>query len=211
MTYTYFDVETIPDQSPDALERAMQSVKVPGNYKDPNTIEKYKQEKAQEALDKTALDGFKGHVACISWLHADGWVESASVRTLDDEALAIRDFFKSLKGHKLVGHNIVDFDLVFLTKRALVLGVPLPNDFAWPRNPKPWDNAIFDTMTQFGKEWVSLDALCGYMGIDGKDDVDGSMVSGMWDMGLHDAIQRYCEADVMRVKQVHERFMSVGW
>lgn len=208
MAYTYFDIETIPDQSENALEIALQGIKAPANYKDKEKIEEYKKEKAQDALDKTALDGFKGHVCCIGVND-----EVYSVRDIKDERDALKWLFAMLDGHTLVGHNIIGFDIPFLTKRAFVLDVRLPVDFYWPRNPKPWDSNVFDTMMRFGngKDYVSLDSLCRLASVEGKKDIDGSMVSGLWKSGLHDAIAEYCKDDVKRVRAVHERFLSIGW
>lgn len=208
MTYTYFDVETIPDQSEGALERAKESVKVPANYKNPDTIAAYIEENAQEAWEKTALDGWKGHVSCIV---ADG--TEYKVDNISIEKSILNYFFRDLKESTLVGHNIIGFDIPFLTKRALVLGVKLPPEHIWPRSLKPWDNKVFDTMTQLGngKEFISLDNLARNLGIKGKGNTTGKQVHYMWQNGLHDEIAEYCADDVRIVREIHERFLSVGW
>lgn len=208
MTYTYFDVETIPDQSEGALERANESIKVPANYKNPDVIAAYIEENAQEAWEKTALDGWKGHVACIV---AGGgrW----SITDTSEEKALLQDFFNYLSVSTLVGHNIIGFDIPFLTKRALVLGVKLPLDYIWPRNLKPWDTRVFDTMLQMGngKEFISLDNLAKNLGIKGKGNTTGAQVHYMWQNGLHDEIAEYCADDVRIVREIHERFLSCGW
>lgn len=208
MTYTYFDVETIPDQSEGALKRAKESVKIPNNYKNPDTIAAYIEENAQEAWEKTALDGWKGHVACI--VANDREYEISDIK---DEKFMLQSFFSSLVESTLVGHNIIGFDIPFLTKRALVLGVKLPIDYIWPRNLKPWDTKVFDTMTAFGngKEFISLDNLARNLGIKGKGNTTGKQVHYMWQNGLHDEIAEYCSDDVRIVREIHERFLSVGW
>lgn len=208
MTYTYFDVETIPDQSEGALERAKESVKVPANYKNPDTIAAYIEENAQEAWENTALDGWKGHVACISTFDREYIIDD-----IKDEKFALSHFFKELPESTLVGHHIVGFDIPFLTKRALVLGVKLPPEHIWPRSLKPWDNKVFDTMKQLGngKEFISLDNLASNLGIKGKGNMTGKKVHYMWQNGLHDEIAEYCADDVRIVREIHERFLSVGW
>lgn len=208
MTYTYFDVETIPDQSEGALERAKEYVKIPSNYKNPDTIAAYIEENAQEAWERTALDGWKGHVACIV---SNGTI--FSIEDVRDEKSLLRTFFSSLQESTFVGHNIISFDIPFLTKRALVLGVKLPPEHIWPRNLKPWDNRVFDTMLQLGngKEFISLDNLARNLGIKGKGNTTGAQVHYMWKNGLHDEIAEYCSDDVRIVREIHERFLSVGW
>lgn len=208
MSFTYMDCETIPDQSEGALERAKESVKVPANYKNPDTIAAYIEENAQEAWERTALDGWKGHVACI--------VSNETIFSIEDvrdEKSLLRTFFSSLQESTLVGHNLINFDIPFLTKRALVLGVKLPPEHIWSRSLRPWDNKVFDTMTQLGngKEFISLDNLARNLGIKGKGNTTGKQVHYMWQNGLHDEIAEYCADDVRIVREIHERFLSVGW
>lgn len=208
MSYTYFDVETIPDQSEGALERAKESVKVPANYKNPDTIAAYIEENAQEVWERTALDGWNGHVACIVANGTEYKVDNISI-----EKSILNYFFRDLKESTLVGHHIIGFDIPFLTKRALVLGVKLPPEHIWPRSLKPWDNKVFDTMTQLGngKDFISLDNLARNLGIKGKGNTTGKQVHYMWQNGLHDEIAEYCADDVRIVREIHERFLSVGW
>lgn len=207
MTYTYFDVESIPDQREGALERAKESVKIPSNYKNPDTIAAYIEENAKEAWEKTALDGWRGHVACIV-ANDEKW----AIGDVGSEKVMLQDFFNQMKESTLVGHNIISFDIPFLTKRALVLGVKLPPEHIWPRSLKPWDNKVFDTMTALGngKEFISLDNLARNLGIKGKG-ANGKQVHYMWQHGLHDEIAEYCADDVRIVREIHERFLSVGW
>lgn len=209
MTYTYMDVETIPDQSEGALERAKESIKVPGTHKKPETIAQYIEDNAQEAWERTALDGWKGHVACIATSYGGPF----SIRDVRDEKESLNWFFRDMLETTLVGHNIIGFDIPFLTKRALVLGVKLPAWHIWPRNLRPWDNRVFDTMLQLGngKEFVSLDNLARNLGIKGKGATNGKQVHYMWQQGLHDEIAEYCADDVRIVREIHERFLSVGW
>lgn len=203
MSWTYFDIETLPDQRPGAREKATENIKVPSNYKNPDAIAKYIEENAEEAYLKTALDGWKGHVVCIC----------TDKHRFDyqcfDEATIIALFFDSLRAdHQLVGHNIIGFDIPFITRRALVLGVKLPPDYLWPRNLKPWDKRVFDTMQELGGG--SLNSLAEAFGIEGKSN-HGGVVYQMWLDGLHDEIAEYCADDVRIVREIHERLMKAGW
>src|SRR5690606_38370247 len=104
----------------------------------------------------------KGHVAHIS-VNGVPYI----VRDVNDEKEVLSLFFRELPESTLVGHNIISFDIPFLTKRALVLGVKLPPEHIWPRNLKPWGQRVFDTMTAFGngKEFITLDNLARNLGI----------------------------------------------
>ena len=87
----------------------------------------------------------------------------------------------------------------------MVLGIRVP---AWlPRNPKPWDSIVFDTMVAWSgaRDTVSMDNLCQALGIPGKGDTDGSMVAGMWARCEYDAIASYCREDVERTRAIHRK------
>ena len=210
MSYLYFDIETIPDQSEYALDRAKESVKVPANYKNPDTIAQYIEDNAVEQWKKTALDGFSGHVICIGTNFG-----TFVANDVAEEEKIIRDFYQLIAKNpelSIVGHNIIGFDIPFLTKRSIVLGVKLPPEHIWPRNPKPWDNRVFDTMMQFGngKEFIGLDKLAKSLGIKGKS-VSGEEVIFHWQQGNIQAIRDYCVDDVRIVEEIHKKFLSVNW
>jgi predicted PolB exonuclease-like 3'-5' exonuclease len=218
--FVYFDLETIPSQSPEYLERCRSKVKPPATIKKSESIEKWFAESAeaaaQEAFDKSSFDGGRGHICTIAWAKNDGEIKCFHAATLADEKPLLMAFFNDLdKYHSetLVGHNIIGFDIGFLRKRAVSLGVKLPGAHMMPRDPKPWDKKIQDTMIMWagsGKT-VSLDDLCDILGIDGKDGFDGSMVAEAWKNGEHAKIAEYCRDDVHRVREIHRRFIAVGW
>jgi uncharacterized protein YprB with RNaseH-like and TPR domain len=68
--------------------------------------------------------------------------------------------------HKLCGHNIKEFDVPYICRRAMVHGLTLPTiiDSA---GKKPWEVSHIDTMElwKFGdrKSFCSLDLLCRVM------------------------------------------------
>lgn len=215
-TYIYFDIETIPDQSPGAFERAVKRVKPPASLKKKESIERWMDENREDAawdiLHKTGLDGASGHVCTIGWAKNGRAVEVRHAESRTEEAEIIREFFAALDPYHsetLVGHNIVGFDIPFLIKRAIVLGIELPGPTTFPRDPKPWDKAVFDTMTAWAgaRDRISLDRLCDTLGIPGKDGFDGSQVAQAWANGEHQKIAEYCDDDVKRVRAIHKKFL----
>lgn len=213
--HLYFDIETIPCQDAGHLEKLRGDVKAPGNIKKPESIEKWLDENrdaaAADAMAKTSFDGGRGHVCAIGMAAGDApvWVEYAD--TLERERAVIAAFFDCVDHRTiLVGHNITGFDLWFLRQRAIVLGVPMPPSNAFPRDPKPWDRNVVDTMHAWAgaRDTVSLDNLCGILGIPGKDGFDGSMVADAWANGEHDTIREYCADDVNRVREIHKRMVA---
>ena len=216
--FVYLDIETIPCQSPDYLAELQKGIRPPGNIKKPESIAAWLAENretaAVEALAKTSFDGGRGHVCTIAWAKNDGPVFVAHAETVDDERAVLQSFFSALDAYHaeiLVGHNVAGFDLPFLRKRAIVLGLEIPHGL--PRDPKPWDKSINDTMSMWagGRDFISMDALCGILGIPGKDGFDGSMVAQAWADGKHSTIAEYCEDDVWRTREIHKRFLAAGW
>lgn len=218
--YVYFDIETIPDQAPDALDRARRQVKAPASLKKRESIDAWlaenSEEAAREILHKTGRDGATGHVCTIAWANNGGEIEVRHAESRIEEEWVIREFFEALEPYHaetLVGHNIAGFDLPFLLKRAVILGIPLPPAHKMPRDPKPWGSEVFDTMTAWAgsRDRISLDRLCGALGFHGKDGFDGSMVAEAWAAGEHRKIVEYCRDDVDLVRRVHQRFLRVDF
>lgn len=215
-SYVYFDIETIPDQSPDTLDRLRAEVTAPASYKKQESIDTWlaenRERAAREALAKTSLDGATGHVCTIGWAVNDGPVRVEHAETLGEEADIIGTFFKALPRAwaTLVGHNITGFDIPFLLKRAVILGIELPASNVIPRDPKPWSSEVFDTMPAWagGRGWISMNQLCGHLGIVGKTDFDGSMVAEAWAAGQHLTIAEYCDDDVRRTRAIHQKFLQ---
>jgi 3'-5' exonuclease len=238
MKHIYFDIETIPAQRDTHVAAiraemdadratALQLVKAPSNYKDPEKIAAYIEAErerinadheafVQAAILKTGLDGSFGQIVCIGWAFDDGETQSlqAGGLSLDDEASLIADWFAALSAAHvgnsgtrpvLVGHNHAAFDIPFVWKRAIVHGIKPP--FWFPRDPKPWSDVLFDTMTQWAgaRERISLDRLCRALGITGKDDFTGADVWPAVQAGRINDVASYCRGDVERTRAIHRR------
>lgn len=214
--YLYLDIESIPTNNPIAIDRIAADIKPPAAMKRLETIKAWeendKADAIKEAVAKTSFDGGYGHVCCIGWAWNDEEVKTVSLGLNDASEREILEGLASTTRRSneqpvIVGHYVADFDLRFLWQRAFVLGVKMPA--WWPRDPKPWSKEVHDTMQMWAgaKGTVSLDRLCFYLGIEGKGDVDGSMVAGMFERGEHMEIADYCAQDVERVRRAHKRML----
>lgn len=219
-TFVYFDLETIPCQDETYRQELARKVTAPAAYKKQESIDKWLSENrdaaADEAMAKTSFDGGRGHICTIAWAKNDSPIQVEHAKTLEQEKGIIEAFFSDLDefhSETLVGHNITGFDLGFLRKRSIVLGIKMPRNQSLPRDPKPWDKNVHDTMSMWagGGNRVSMDNLCAILGIQGKDGFDGSMVAEAWANGDHDKIAEYCKDDVWRTREIHKRFMEAGW
>jgi predicted PolB exonuclease-like 3'-5' exonuclease len=218
--FVFFDVETLPSQNPFYAMELAEKVAPPATIKKPESIAAWMAENAESAaaelLAKTSFDGGRGHVCTIAWAKGDGEIKCEHAETIQHERAVIEAFFNDLDRYHaetLVGHNVTGFDIAFLRKRAIVLGITLPPAHCLPRDPKPWDKSVNDTMGMWagGTNRISLHDLCGILGIPGKDGFDGSMVAAAWAAGEHAKIAEYCRDDVARVRAIHARFTAVGW
>ena len=213
----YLDIETIPDQRDGALDRAINLVKIPANYKKPEVIEKYRLEHADEVHDKTALKGIAGEVCSIAWAIDNNDVQAITRDPDMTETGLLDGFFKAIQAETpsgqgtypsitWIGHNVIEFDLRFLKQRALINNIRPP--FLIPADARH-GKSVFDTMKEWAgwKGYVKLDDLCEAFGLDGKGNVDGSMVSGMWKRGEYQAIHEYNKQDVEMTRSVYQRMI----
>lgn len=219
MNFLYLDLETIPAQSSDIHALVAETVKPPAQMKKADTIAAWeandKPQAVKDAIARTSLDGAYGHICCIGFAVNDDKPDCRYLATYSPEyeADALREFFSKADevgtGNPypvcVVGHNIIGFDIRFIWQRAIILGVRVPNWF--PRDPKPWANDAFDTMTAFAghRGTIGMDRLCRVLGIEGKGDIDGSMVASLWEAERSDDIARYCMDDVERTRAMHRR------
>ncbi len=223
----FIDIETIPGQTPYIREDIAVNITAPGQYKKQESIEKWLADNRSTATDdqwrKTSFSGTLGEVICIGYALDDNDPVSVQRELGGSEADMIDAFFTNVKdqlGERTdgllnkpdmwIGHNITGFDLRFLWQRCVLTGAkPL---FGIPIKAKPWDDVIFDTMTEWrgigAKAGGSLQQICKAMSIETKDDLDGSKV---WDYvkdGRIDEVAEYCRKDVMRTREIYKRISS---
>lgn len=135
-----------------------------------------------------------------------------------DESVVIKEFFELVTTRFndpprtfFCGHNIKEFDIPYICRRAIINAIPLPSSLD-VSGKKPWETVHFlDTMEmwKFGdkKNYTSLKLLAGVLGFPSpKDDIDGSEVGRVyWQENDLDRIARYCEKDVLATIQLYLR------
>lgn len=231
-TLLYLDAETLPSHDPAIREQIAGEIKPPGSMKKAETIAAWEAEEKPTAIEKavkaTSLDGTLGHLACICWSVENGKISGeASVIAADggcripathEEMLAaerqaldaaLRGMEREVKAAGIgapviVGHNVTGFDIRLIMQRAIILGVRLP--IWWPLDPKPWSDAVFDTMVAWsGRDFISQDKLARALGLVGKQGLDGSKVAEVWAAGGWQDVLNYCGDDVDQVRAIYGR------
>ncbi|PKN83356.1 MAG: hypothetical protein CVU46_17200 [Chloroflexi bacterium HGW-Chloroflexi-8] len=114
-----FDIETIANL--DTLRYAPEP-EAPGNLKDPEKIAKAIEEKRQDQIDRAALDPDYGEIVTIGFSTSP----KGEIQVLHgDEKLMLEKFwnvFDDCSG-RCVGYNILGFDLPYLLRRSMAVGV----------------------------------------------------------------------------------------
>jgi hypothetical protein len=217
----FLDIETAPGQADWVREEVAAGVKPPATLKKAESISAWFENEyphaVEEAWHRTGLDGTFGQVVCIGYALNDEAPHVGVVRDLSRAAEVdmLFEFFDAMhdvhdgshgRVPQMIGHNVINFDLRFLWMRAVVCGIKPP--MWWPRDPKPWGEAVYDTMTQWcgARDRISLDRLCRALGLEGKG--DGPTGADVWPMvqrGEWGAIADYCKADVERTRNVYRR------
>ena len=220
MNNIFLDIETIPCQSPEYAAEVRKNITAPTTYKKADSIDQWIAENgdaaAQETVAKTSFNPALGHICTIGFAIGESAAIALHTDNVADEGVILQEFFEHLPDqgqNRFIGHYISGFDLRFIQCRAVVLGVKMPHAVTFPRNPKPWAECVFDTMTAWAgtKDKISLDNLCKALGIEGKGDFDGSMVAKAWADGEHQKIADYCKRDVETVRAVYRKFEAVGF
>lgn len=171
---------------------------------------------ADEAWRKTSFDGAHGHICVIGFAIDDEPMQEMHIRNIDnisDEILLLSSFSqiidevcKSRPNERphFIGHNLIEFDLQFLFRRHVVLNVKPSTHI--PFNARPWDDSVYDTLQKWGgQRGNSLDKITKACGIEGKGDIDGSMV---WDYvrdGKIVDIAEYCKHDIHITRELYKR------
>jgi 3'-5' exonuclease len=186
-------------------------------------VERFRDEKleetAQEMLHKTCFDGAQGKIAVIGFAIGDNAPTVYSLDSLDPfdadpEIDLITGFFNdiaqeyspsSMRNPLFIGHNIARFDLPFLFKRAVILGIKPPAFI--PFGAAPWADSIYDTMTRWdANNSIKLDALCKALSVPGKTEgINGADVWPMIQAGRIGEVAAYCMDDVDAARNAFRR------
>ena len=124
----------------------------------------------------------------------------------------LEDFFNNPFYYKLCGHNIKEFDVPFLSRRAIINKINIPNILDVSAL-KPWELPFVDTMQlwKFGdyRNYTSLHLLTHALGIPSpKSDMEGKDVARVYwtEEGGLERIRHYCERDVLAIARLIQRF-----
>jgi len=209
----FFDIETMPN---DAMLLHLDEVTPPKNYKDQDKIDLYVQEKLDQQYAKMAVDIDFARIVAISW--AQGFESPPEVIvSLDpaDEVWLVKEFWHILRNFygKLIGFNILDFDLPILIRRAMVYQVSTQRPMGI--NLSPYNDNIIDFMQRLwhrghapGPMMRSMKKFCEMYDIPNDlPDVDGSLVATM----SKEELEEYVANDVKLLQAIGAKTFGYYW
>lgn len=216
----FIDIETIPSQAEGEWASIANNIKAPSAMKKQETIDawhngegKYAGQK-DAAIDaeyrKQSFDATKGELVSAAFStggDVNGVFRYISESEEDLLEAAFSDIRQQLDRGRppfFIGHN-VRFDLGFLWRRAVILGVN--PGFELPFSGRH-GNQFFCTMEAwagFGQR-ISQDKLCKALGLSLKPDgIDGSKVWDYIKEGKSNEVFDYNKSDVEAVEAIYNR------
>lgn len=120
----FFDIET--KANPVTL-KFMEQPTAPGNYKDPDKIQAYIDNKMVEMVEKAALDADYGQIVAIGYKEDDQDIQSMIIAEMSEEEM-LKTFWEKYRVHggNSCGYNIIGFDLPYMMRRSFELGIHVP-------------------------------------------------------------------------------------
>jgi DNA polymerase elongation subunit (family B) len=164
-------------------------------------------DKAMEKWHKLSLESLKNQVVCIG-VGLDR--QEPEIFFDKNEAKLITQWYewynelrKSYKT-RFITFNGKNFDMPILANRLLKYVSPTAmNSVPW--DTKPWDDELhFDIFHRFptSERYPSLNSMASFLGIQGKDGVDGSNVLELYQSGAHDRLKQYQSDDIILTREV---------
>lgn len=216
----FLDIETVPEtgtltRDKNAYKTWIDYFKVAFAGSDQDPVRLYDQ--------RAAIYPEFGRIVCISagFFHHGGFrVKGVSD---DDERVILKWLFSIISDKKVIhkhfcGHNIIDFDIPYIVRRAIALGVEVPDELNF-HGKKPWElsDVLIDTMVIWscGSRYLgskSLESVCHALRLPSpKRDMNGKLVRDAWYGGerKYKKIINYCNGDVVTAAKVLLRVQGI--
>ena len=129
----------------------------------------------KQFVERAALSAVTGRVLAIGYLATESG-KFAVEQNDDEERELLTGFWVKYtacraKHRIMVGHNIANFDVPFLARRSVILGVDVPSTLLPPPSRRYLDSIFADTMALWGfggREPIKLDLLGQVLGVGRK-------------------------------------------
>ena len=216
MTEVTFDIETIPNRS--MLDRLPKPDVKTGNLKDAAKIAEKEAAARAEQIEKMALSPLWGRVC--AWVGAEDaetvHAECLTAETDDEEARIVEEAFRTLSKGRIVTYNGKAFDLPFIYRRAVLLGID-PREFGMP--------TLADLTSKYSSENRHIDIMvvwCGFGQFEKLDNIAAAMLEDhKITIDFHDfpkmietqkgrkTLLDYCKQDVLLTQRIYNRIAGI--
>ena len=216
MTEVTFDIETIPNTS--MIARLPKPDVKAGNLKDPAKIAEKEAAARAEQIEKMALSPLWGRVC--AWVGAEDaetvHAECLTAETDAEEARIVEEAFRTLSKGRIVTYNGKAFDLPFLYRRAVLLGID-PREFGMP--------TLADLTSKYSSENRHIDIMvvwCGFGQFEKLDNIAAAMLEDhKITIDFHDfpkmietqkgrkILLDYCKQDVLLTQRIYNRIAGI--
>jgi len=210
MRQLIFDIESIANP---AMKDRLPPIKIDSRLKDPVKIEAAKVEKGIEQIEKMGLDKTTCLICCITTLDVEtDEIQSVELdtETLDEKAL-LEDFWEIAHPYsRFITFNGNGFDIPVLTFRSMVNGVQPSVKISTKRYQignhvdirallGDWDTHAKGTLDYYSKI---------ILGESKADDMDGSFIQSLWDVGVYAEIKEYNQAECRSLKAIYQKMLG---
>jgi len=209
-----FDIETIPNSG--MIDRLPPVEVKAGNLKDPAKIAEKEAAAKAEQIDKMALSPLYGRVC--AWVAVSEKTDVSACITADtdaEETRVIEAAFDAISGGRVVTYNGSGFDLPFLYRRAVLLGI----------DPRAWG---MPTLAEMASRYCSkhhvdlMQAWCGFGNFEKLDNLAGAMLGDhkigidfrdfpalIQTIGGRKKLVDYCRQDVLLTMRIWNRIAGI--
>jgi len=205
-----FDIESIANPAAIPL---LPPIEVDKRLKDLVKIEAQKAEKEVQQIEKMGLDKTTCLICCITTLD----VETDEVKSVEldpdtlDEKTLLEEFWEIVHPYsRFITFNGNGFDIPVLTFRSMVNNVQPSVKISTKRYQignhvdvrallGDWDPRAKGTLDYYSKI---------ILGESKADNIDGSFVQLMFDVGAYDEIREYNQAECRSLKRIYEKMVG---
>jgi len=204
---TIIDIETA-GLAAEQIDHLAPTFTAPANYKDADKIAANIAEQRMEWFKRAALSPMTGKIVAIGYKVPNG----QHVLHVANEIELLEEFWNDYDKHaekqgKMIGHNILGFDIPFIIRRSWANKIRVP---ATVQNGRYLNERRFiDTMTAFQcgnrtEKFYSLDTVARFMGFAGKTEAIGAQFAEILATDPKRALA-YLAADLQAVEDIAER------
>ena len=200
-----FDLESAPI---DGAAQYLEEPTAPSNYVKPEAISAYVAKAKAKQLDECALDVDLARIVALGFTNGDGGVSCYPLKDEQDEREALEHFWGRIQPYpypRLIGWNVIGFDLPMMIRRSLYLGMAAPSIPLGKYKHPDVDDLMLVWSMDGALKFRSLNFVCKRLGIDIPDAMSGADVGKAVVENRWEDVVTHCISDVRRTAAVAEK------